>query len=462
MDKGGLEETMAATNKSSSSPVKSTQMAKSMHHQFDPPPTLKKRGPRGDFISKFLSEWFSELQPLQYFFGHHLMSKLLLARVFGGKINWSKVSRNNSQFIDLSRLPKDKDGRTVPLMNPTAMPDEAFELYWDHLLQSTQGQLSDNDCFLWRGEDLHSNPPAVKPPVDPPVHAAGEQKTQLGKRKRGSERRGGKQAAKAPKVPGKKRKLTTKYSDNDEDSEDFTELIQEAELGELANKSERHLRPRKKSLNQAVVADDVDPDRESSLSGSDDEYAPEEEEKVDYSQGSMGAERPPTVEEEEERLYKDGDHGLGEEAAEETTNPEVGEGDAEVKDVAKEVGETGNYGRGEEMVNQGVGVGVAEVEDVAEEDMFAGGEDLRSSSLEATTLPQGVPADAASDVLLVGDESMDWGPQSSTAVEEDRPLTEIILDAPTSRPSSLESLAWLRVSVCLPLFLFLKFAKTFC
>ncbi|KAG8977527.1 hypothetical protein FRC05_001385 [Tulasnella sp. 425] len=428
IEKGGPEETIAATNKSSS-PVKSTQTAKSMHRLFDPSPTLKKRGPRGDFMSKFLSKWFT--------------------RVFGGKINWSKVSRNNSQFIDLSRLPKDKDGRTVPLMNPTAMPDEAFEFYWDHLLQSTRGQLPENDRFLWHGEDLHFNLPAVKPPVDSSVHVAGEQaaKTQLGKRKRGSERRSGKQGAKAAKRSGKKRQSTTRYSDDDEDGEDFMELIQEVELGELGkkpNSQARHLRPCKKSLNQAVVAEDVDPGRESSLSGSDDDYAPEEEEKVDYSQGSMEAEHLPAVEEEEERLSEDGDHGLGEEAAEGTANLEVGDSVSGVHDVAKEVTETGDHGLGEEMVDQGVGAGAAKVDDVAEEIMFAGEEDSRSSSLEATTLPQGVPADEASDVLLAGDESMDWGPHSSAAVEEDRPLTEILLDAPTSRPSSLESPAWLR------------------
>lgn len=392
-------------------------------------------------MSKFLAQWFSKLAADS----PELFSPSLFVSgsVFAEKVNWTKVSRDNSRYIELGRLPKDPAGRTIQLMNPTAMTDDSFNLLWDHLHKSTRGQLADDVRFLWRGEDLHFNLPTVQPPADPSVHVAGEQaaKTNVGKRKRG--------AGKKPSKKGERSRNKRKLDDEaivDDDLDELFDAPEPTKPPNVGRTSTRALRPRK-TATEAQKAPESD--QESSVSGSDDEFTPEDEDVREHI--DLGAF---AMDDDEATDEGDNERGLegGEEGREDSSEAKHG-------GLSPANGLSG----GDDVVGMEVDllvVGTAESKhpvdscvDVEKRNRASGGENSAEKEEGVDSKSSGLAEEAA---LLAGFspeetgdqdcDGADWGPRSSSAVSADLPLVEISLAAPSS-DRGLESPAWVRVSV---------------
>lgn len=441
-----------ANNSSTSAPTsasKPKESPKSLHHVFDPPPKLKARGSKAEFMSKFLGQWFGELagSPQKLF----LISVPILGLVFAEKINWTKISRDNSRYIELGRLPKDAAERTIQLMNPTAMTEEAFHLLWDHLYKSTRGQLADDVRFLWRGEGLHFNLPAVQPPADSSVHVAGEQarKTKLGKRKRDAT----KPKAKTSKLSCKKKRLI----DDAVVDDDLDELIKAAEPAKPPNVrglSTRALRPCKSSM-QASKA--MESDQESSVSGSGDEYAPDDDDAGEYIDINAFATEGdwPMDKDDAEQGSMDGEDGVEAKHAGPSPTNDLKDADGSfggsVDDVAMEVdlpvvSDAGGKGLADSSTNMEAKDGALDGESGDKQ------EGINAESFDdepVKEVGEAEPAKRPQDEgpCEVDYDAMDWGPQSSLAVNESLPLMEISLAAPKAQQPPTENPAWDRVRI---------------
>lgn len=64
------------------------------------------------------------------------------------------------------------EGKRLEIQKPTAMEDGRFDVWWKFMVESYDGNLSEEDRFMFQVEELHRNLPVPPAPADASVHQA--------------------------------------------------------------------------------------------------------------------------------------------------------------------------------------------------------------------------------------------------------------------------------------------------
>ncbi|KIO16515.1 carbohydrate-binding module family 1 protein, partial [Tulasnella calospora MUT 4182] len=134
---------------------KNPQRSRTPISPFQPNPSVVKS--RSQRIT-YLSKWFMDAGE----------------RIVGYKITWDLFCKNVRKYVLTERMPMDPlvEGKTLEIQRPTAMEDPRFDAWWKFMVQSYDGTLTDEQCFMFRVEAVHQNIPAPPAPAEASAHQA--------------------------------------------------------------------------------------------------------------------------------------------------------------------------------------------------------------------------------------------------------------------------------------------------